>query len=66
LGIIAQLFVVVEKLSFLESVIFLFFLPHSYINQSQINGGAWMGLNFDDYSDFQLKITHTSAVLHLI
>ena len=29
------------------------FLLHPYLNQSQINGAAWMGLNFYDYHDFQ-------------
>ena len=32
---------------------FDFLLLHSYLNQSQINGVAWMGLNFYDYHDFQ-------------
>jgi hypothetical protein len=51
---IAQLLVVVEKLSFFESAILKsFFLLHSYLNQSQINGVAWMGLNFYDYHDYQ-------------
>ena len=31
----------------------IIFLLHSYLNQSQINGVAWMGLNFYDYLDFQ-------------
>ena len=35
-----------------------FFLLHSYLNQSQINGVAWMGLNFDYYTGLQLKITN--------
>jgi hypothetical protein len=42
---IAQLLVVVEKLSFFESAILIFFfqkkkkkLPHSYLNKSQFNG----------------------------
>ena len=26
---------------------------HSYLNQSQIDRVAWMGLNFYDYHDFQ-------------
>ena len=26
---------------------------HPYLNQSQINGVAWMGLNLYDYNDFQ-------------
>ena len=29
------------------------FLLHFYLNQSQINGVAWIGLNFYDYHDFQ-------------
>jgi hypothetical protein len=55
---IAQLLVVVEKLSFFELAILKqicqkkFFLLHSYLNQSQINGVAWKGLNFYDYHDF--------------
>jgi hypothetical protein len=57
---IAQLLVVVEKLSFFESAILkkfcqkkYFFLLHSYLSQSQINEVAWMGLNFYDDHDFQ-------------
>jgi hypothetical protein len=56
---IAQLLVVLEKLSIFEMAI-LIFLLHSYSNQSQINGVAWMGLIFDDYPGFQLKITHAN------
>ena len=47
---------VVEKLSFFESaiLILIFFscLIPIQINP-QINGVAWMGLNFYDYHDFQ-------------
>ena len=47
---IAQLLVVVEKLSFFESAILIFFFCLIPI---QINGVAWMGINFYDYHDFQ-------------
>ena len=51
LGKIAQLLVVVEKLSFFELAILSFiFLLRSYLNQSQINEVALMGLNFDNYA----------------
>ena len=55
----AQFLVVVEKLSrpfwknFVKKI--FFFLLHSYLNGSQINGVAWLGRNFDDYPDFQQK-----------
>jgi hypothetical protein len=63
---IAQLLVVVEKLSFFESAILIFFFKKKYFLASFLfksisnNGVAWMGLNFDDYSGFQLKITHAN------
>ena len=51
----------VKKFSFFKSDILIFFskkekkkfLLHSYLNQSQINGVAWMRLNFYDYHGFQ-------------
>ena len=42
-----------EKFFFFESPILIFFFDFLYLNYSQINGVAWMGLNFYDYHDFQ-------------
>ena len=44
-----------EKLNFLSRPFWIFFLLHPYENQSK--RVEWMGLNFDDYPGFQLKIT---------
>ena len=38
-----------QKKNFFESAILIFFFAYPYLNQSQINGVAWMGLNFYDY-----------------
>ena len=42
-----------KKFFFFESPILIFFFDFLYLNYSQINGVAWMGLNFYDYHDFQ-------------
>ena len=58
---IAQLLVVVEKLNFFESAIFIFFFKKEKKNASsqfksvKIYGIPRMGQNFDDYPDFQQK-----------
>ena len=43
---------VIENLSFFSRPFWIFFLLHSYLNQSQINGVSWMGLDLYDYHDF--------------
>ena len=34
----------------------IFFFAFPYLNQSQINGVAWMGLNFYDNHDFSVTV----------
>ena len=53
---IAQLLVVVEKLSFFLVGHFDFFFASSLFKSDIIYGIPRMGQNFDDYLDFQQKV----------